>query len=114
MKLTEIFTSELTDVEKVDAISKVITKAREAYGNIDADIEAPEMQTVNGLENLNMLCDESKLVIAQSEIASIKTVASEYCKAYDGAIFSRKVEELLAISPVLANIAVPMPDNNYL
>lgn len=105
MGLQEILNNEkLSDAKKVKAIAKVVAAAREAYGNEDADITAPEINTINGLEDLNMLCNESKLAIAESEITNIRVVAVEYTKAFEGAVLDKKVEELIAISPVLANI----------
>ena len=105
MKLTDIFTNEdMSAKDKVNAIAEVVTKAREAYGNGDAEITAPEINTVDGLEDLAMLCDESKVAVAESEVRNIKTVAVEYTKAFEGAILDRKIEELIAISPILANI----------
>ena len=107
MKLSEIFESEeLSDGEKVTAIAEVVTKAREAYGNGDTEITVPEIHTIDGLENLNMLSDESKVIMAESEVRNIKVVANEFCKAFEGAVLDRKVAELIAISPLLTNITV--------
>jgi len=103
MKLSEVFELEYSS-EAIQELAKIVTKAREAYGNIDKEITPPEVNTINGLEDLAMLCDESKLVIAKSEVDNIRTIAVEYVKAFDGAILDRKVEELIAISPILANI----------
>ena len=103
MKLSEVFELEYSS-EAIQELAKIVTKAREAYGNIDKEITPPEVNTINGLEDLTMLCDESKLVIAKSEVDNIRTIAVEYVKAFDGAILDRKVEELIAISPILANI----------
>ena len=103
MKLSEVFELKYSS-GAIQELAKIVTKAREAYGNIDKEITPPEVNTINGLEDLAMLCDESKLVIAKSEVDNIRTVAVEYVKAFDGAILDRKVEELIAISPILANI----------
>ena len=103
MKLSEVFELEYSS-GAIQELAKIVTKAREAYGNIDKEITPPEVNTINGLEDLAMLCDESKLVIAKSEVDNIRTIAVEYVKAFDGAILDRKVEELIAISPILANI----------
>lgn len=104
MKLSEIFSSELSASEKITKIADVVVKARTAYGNTDSEITAPEIHTVNGLEDLAMLSAESKVAIAESEVQNIKTVAYEYTKAFEGARLDRKIEELIAISPILANI----------
>ena len=114
MKLTDVFNSEeLSDKEKVGAIASTVTRAREAYGNTEKNIETPEINTVDGLEDLAMLSNESKVAIAESEVRNIKVIATEYCKAFDGAILDRKIEELIAINPILANITASV-DSAYL
>ena len=112
MKLSEVFELEYSS-GAIQELAKIVTKAREAYGNIDKEITPPEVNTINGLEDLAMLCDESKLVIAKSEVDNIRTIAVEYVKAFDGAILDRKVEELIAISPILANITAKV-ESSYL
>jgi hypothetical protein len=103
MKLNEVFELD-SSKEAIQELANIVTKAREAYGNTDKVISAPEITTINGLEDLAMLSDESKLAIAESEVGSIRIIAVEYTKSFDGAILDRKIEELIAISPILANI----------
>lgn len=105
MKLSEIFSAEDMSAKKqIKEIAKVVKAARDAYGNSDTEISLPEINTINGLEDLSLLSNESKVAIAESEVTNIRTIAVEYTKAYEGAVLDRKVEELIAISPVLANI----------
>jgi len=114
MKLTDIFTTEeLTEQECIEELVKVVNKARLKYGNTDAEITEPEINTVNGIQDLSMLSNESKLELAESEVNNIKTVAVEFTKSYEGAILDRKIEELIAISPLLANIAKTV-DSEYI
>jgi hypothetical protein len=114
MKLSDIFNNEeLSSKEQIAEIALVVKSAREAYGNGEAEITAPEIATVDGLQDLAMLCDDSKVAIAESEVGNIKTVAVEYCKAFEGAKLDKKVEELLAISPILANITISV-ESEYL
>lgn len=114
MKLSDIFNDkDMSATDKVAKIAKVVTKAREAYGNTDANITAPEIHTVNGLEDLKMLSAESKIAVAESEVQNIKTVSYEYTKSFEGASLNKKIEELLAISPILANIAASV-DSDYI
>ena len=105
MKLMEIFSSEeLSSKEQVAAIAEVVIKARNAYGNGDAEITEPEINTIDGLQDISLLCDETKVAIAESEVGNIKTIAIEFCKSFEGAKLDKKIEELIAISPILANI----------
>ena len=105
MKLSEIFSAEdMSAKEKIQAIANIVETARSRYGNAEAKITAPEINTINGLEDIAMLCDESKVAIAESEVTNIRLISVEYVKAFEGAILDRKIEELIAISPILANI----------
>ena len=114
MNLSEIFSSEeLTASGKILHITEVVTRARTAYGNSDHDITAPEMHTADGLQDLAMLSAESKLVIAESEVRNIKVIANEFAKSFEGAKLDKKIEELIAISPILANIATTV-DSEYI
>ena len=115
MNLTQIFESEeLSDKDKLGKITEIITSARNAYGNSEADITLPAVNTVDGLTDLNMLSSESRVVIAQSEVSTIKVIASEFVKCVEGANYAKKVEELIATNPVLAHITSAMPENDYL
>lgn len=106
MKLKDIFTSkELTAAEKVAEISAVVNKARKAYGNTEKVIKEPEVNTCEGIQDLSMLDDESKVALAEREVQHIKIVAVESTKAKEGVVLDRKIEELIAISPILVNIS---------
>ena len=105
MKLMEIFSSEeLSSKEQVAAIAEVVVKARNAYGNGDAEITEPEINTIDGLQSLSMLDDESKVRVAQIEVSCIKTRAVEFCNDVEGAVLDKKIAELIALSPVLTSL----------
>jgi len=105
MKLSEILVSEeIKDSEKVAKIAEVVAKARKAYGNDDKVITAPEVNTTEGVQDLAMLSDKSKVAIADSEIRRIKQFANEFTKVNEGVMFDKKVEELIALSAILVNI----------
>jgi len=114
MKISQIFTSEeMSDKEKLDRLAELVTNVRAKYGNTDKEVETPKVSTVNGIVDFKYLDDESKVALAETEFNSIKTIAIEYCEAYDGAILDRKIEELIAISPVFANLTTKV-DSQYL
>jgi len=114
MKLGDIFIDEdMKASKKVKLIAEVVTNARAAYGNGDAKITAPEVHTVDGLQDLAMLSDNSKVAIAESEVRNIKVLAVEYTKRFEGVILDKKIEELIALNPVLANITV-VTESEYL
>jgi len=114
MKLNEVLASEeLSDALKIEKIAAIVDKARAAYGNCENEIDEPEINTVSGLQDLAMLCNESKLAVVESEISNIKTIAIEFTKAFQGAKLDKKIEELIAISPILTNIAKTV-DSEYI
>ena len=114
MKLSEILSNtESTDAEKVSQINAVVAKARAAYGNENLEISEPEIYTLSGLQDLAMLSDESKVAIVELEIEKIKTQAVEFVKNTEGAVLDRKIEELIATSPLLANITAKV-ESSYL
>ena len=105
MKLSQIFASEeLSDGEKVTAIAGVVTKAREAYGNPEAKITVTGIHTTEGIKDLNLLSDESKVAVAASEVQVIIQRAVEVGKATEGAVLDREVERLIATNSILVNI----------
>ena len=103
----------LTSAQQVEKIAEVVKAARAKYGNTDLEISTPEITTVDGLQDMEFLEDDSKVAIARSEWNNIKVIAIEFTKAYEGAVLDNKIEELVAISPVLANIHTAT-DSEYL
>ena len=105
MKISEVFSSvELSDEDKVAAIAEIVKRARTNYGNLDLETEVPQVDTINGQETFSDLSNESKLVIAESEVDNIKIVAREFCYMFELGQLEKKVEELIAISPILTNL----------
>ena len=113
MTLTQVHESDDSNKEKVGAIAKIVENARIAYGNNDATITEPEIRTIDGLQDLRLLSDESKVALAEAEVNSIKLQASEFLKSNEGAVLENKVVELIALSPLLANITVTV-DSEFL
>lgn len=118
MKMNDILKTQegadaLTPAEQVTKIAAFTEDMRTKYGNGDVEITTPEMHTVNGLQDMEFLSDESKVAIARSEWDNIKSIAIEFTKSFEGAVLDKKIEELVAISPVLANIAT-QADSEYL
>lgn len=114
MKLREITSSEdLTDSEKINAIATIVATARKAYGNTEAEITEPEVGTVDGLASVSLLSNESKVVLADSEITYIITTAVEHSKSTEGVVLDKEVERLIATSALLANLTKTL-DSQYI
>lgn len=114
MNLTEIIQSEdLKADEKLSKIAKKVAKAREEYGNTDAEITAPTVNTTDGLTSLKFLSAKDKVELAALSIKAIRIEATEIVEQVEGASLSREVERLLATDAVLCNI-MTKSENEYI
>lgn len=106
MSITKILSNEKSsDEEKIAAIAETIAKAREAYGNVDAEIDDPFVNTAHGQMRFSNLEDDSKLAYVRNEVARIKVMAGEATEQGQGVNPNRVVEQLLATNPILTNVA---------
>ena len=106
MSITKVLTE--ADVEastKLERVAEIVAKARDTYGNTDAEIPTPKVNTVNGVMGFEFLEDEGKVSILRDEAAKLKAKAVEYVENHPGSNMTRKVEELLAINPYFANVS---------
>lgn len=106
MSITKILTEEKTPaVDKLERVAEVVAGARENYGNADAVIEAPMVETVHGRMNFNHLEDEAKVTLLRGAVAEVKAQAVEFCEQREGASMNKKIEELLATHGMFVNIS---------
>lgn len=106
MSITKILGSEnATNEEKLEAVAAVVAGAREAYGNSDVAIAAPEVQTAYGVMGFVHLEDDAKVNLLAGEVQRIKAQAIEYVAQNPGTSLNRKVEELLAVNGMFVNIS---------
>lgn len=105
MSLTKILTERDADAEEqLVRVTEVIAKARNAYGNEDAAIEAPMVTTPHGSMNFVHLEASSKVQYLRGEVALIKAKAVEFVEQNAGASINKCIEELLAINPYFVNV----------
>lgn len=105
MSLTAILSNEKTAVaEKLEAVAETVAKARAAYGNEDAEIAAPMVNTAYGAMRFTNLEDDAKLEIIRDTVMRIKVQAVEFGETREGANVNRKIEELLATSSIMVNV----------
>ena len=106
MTITEILDNQETPVaEKLKQLSKVVSKAREAYGNTATEVNAPKVNSTEGYVELKFLSPEDKLAIAKGNIRGITMETIALTELSQGAVFDKEFERLLALDPVLANIS---------
>jgi hypothetical protein len=106
MSITKVLTDKDTaPADKLERVAEIVAQAREAYGNADAEISAPMINTVHGEMNFVHLEDEAKVALLRDEVARIKARAVEMATQTPGANMNRKIEELLATNGMFVNIA---------
>ena len=106
MSITKILAGkDASSEDKLTAVAEVVAAARAAYGNSDAVVASPKVNTPNGAMLFIHLDDDSKVVLLQSEVARVKSQAVEYVEQTEGADLNRKIEELLSINGMFVNIA---------
>lgn len=106
MSITEILnTKDAKPVEQLTEIAAIVATARKAYGNTKEEIPAIEVNTVDGMMDFVYLTDETKVHLVRNEVQAIKVRALEYGKHVPGANVNKKLEELIATSPILTNLS---------
>lgn len=106
MSITKILSDEKTSAtEKLEKIVEVVAAARKAYGNEDAEIESPMVNTVHGQMRFNHLEDDSKVEVIRGTVSRLKVEAVEFAEQTPGGNVNKKIEELLATSPIMANVS---------
>jgi len=96
----------MSDDEKLEAVSKVVAAAREAYGNEGLEIAVSKVNTGYGALPFDQIEDESKVEILLSEAMNIKAKAIAYVENNPGAVLNKKVQESLATNMFFANVSV--------
>jgi len=96
---------DLSDAEKIKAIAEIVSQARKSYGNSDAVVTSPEINTTDGVVELQFVSVETKLSLVKQEVVAIKMAAIEFEKSNEGVNRDKMVEQLLATSPIMVNLA---------
>ncbi len=105
MSLTKILSQKDANAEEqLVQVAEIIAKARQAYGNEDAVIDAPMVNTPHGNMSFVHLEADSKVAMLRGEVAVIKAKAVEFAEQNAGANINKCIEELLAIDPYFTNV----------
>ena len=105
MTLTQILNDQTLEAnEKLTLIDDIVTKCRENYGNQEAEADAPEVPTSEGMVGIEYLSDADKLAVAERCITGIRCEAIELIKHDPLAVLDQEVTRLLATSPLLVNL----------
>lgn len=106
MSITKVLSDKDTDAtNKLEAVSDIVANARQNYGNSEAEIQDPMVNTAHGSMRFSMLEAESKVELLRAEAARIKAVACEFVEQNPSANVNKKIEELISLNPLFGNIA---------
>lgn len=106
MSLTKILNKKDADAEDtLTAVAEIVASARKAYGNEDAEIAAPSVQTVHGSMPFDVLEADSKVEILRQEVGRIKAAAVEFGQQTPGANVDKQIEQMLATNALFVNVS---------
>ena len=95
---------ELKTGKKLEAVTKLVDKVREKYGNADKEITPVKVSTTNGAVPISLLTDAEKVAVAASEVESIIAMTTVVVESNEGAVFDRVFEGYVAVNPILCNL----------
>jgi hypothetical protein len=105
MSLTKILTRKDADAEEqLTEVATVVGAARKAYGNEDAEIAAPMVNTVHGQMAFSHLEPAAKIALLRDQVAMIKASAVEQAAQQAGTNMNKAIEQLLATNPYFTNV----------
>lgn len=99
--------------EKLLQLAKIVSKAREAYGNTEETLTSPRVNSTEGFVDMKYLSNDDKLVIAKQQIRHITMEVIATTDMVEGAVFDKEFERLLSLNPHLSHIT-SKTDSKYL
>ena len=104
MSITKILADkELTAADKLDQVAAIVGTLRTSYGNAEVEIKDVKVNTTHGNLPFSNLEDDSKVEALRNEALNIKATAIAAAENTPGVVLNKKVEELIATSPLFAN-----------
>ena len=104
MSITKTLSNkDLSAEEKLSAVAEVVSILRKSYGNTDVKIEDVKFNTSHGMLPFSNLEEDSKVEALLNEALNIKSTAITAVEDNPGIVLNKKVEELIATSPLFAN-----------
>ena len=104
MSITKILgNKDLSADDKLVQVSEIVATLRKSYGNIDVAVEDIKVNTTHGTLPFSSLESDSKVECLTNEALNIKAEALAAVENNPGIMLNKKVEELIATSPLFAN-----------
>jgi hypothetical protein len=91
---------------KLQDLINLVAGIRKEYGNSDVEIDVPYVNTPEGTVSFKYLDAESKVVYAGKAVRDATVEAVEICESTQGAVLDKEIESLIAVCPILCNLAV--------
>ena len=104
-KFNDILKSDASATEKLTDLTALVAGIRKEYGNSDIEIDVPYVNTPEGTVSFKYLDAESKVVYAGKAVRDATVEAVEICESTQGAVLDKELESLIAVCPVLCNLA---------
>lgn len=106
MSITKVLTDkDLSSEEKLDRVAETVAVARKAYGNEDAEVAVPSVNTANGSMPFIHLEDDSKVDVLRNQLAYLKARAVEAAEQDPAVNVNKEIEKLLATNGFFTNIS---------
>ena len=106
MTFNTVLKSDASATEKLTDLTALVATIRSTYGNSDIEIDVPYVNTPEGLVSFMYLDAESKVVYAGKAVHIATVEAVEICECTQGAVLDKELEALIAVCPILCNLAV--------
>jgi hypothetical protein len=104
MSITEVLRSKAEPADKLASVVEIVKSVRESYGNTEAKITMPEVNTATGFLPLSALSDESKVEMASAAVNDILQEVIEIDNCNEGANTAKVAESMIATNPILVNL----------
>ena len=102
--LNTLADSEVSSNDKLKALTKLVAKVREIYGNGDVEISMTKVQTADGYVTIALLSNDERVAVATNKLKEIIAMSTAIVENTEGALFDRVFEGFVSVDPVLANL----------
>ena len=107
MKVTKIISLKKSG-KVLEEVANLVKVARKVYGNGDAEITVPSVNTVNGCTNIKYLSTNDKAAVAKKELQSILAEINSADAEVEGLSADYELIGAVATNAVLVNLSASL------
>lgn len=89
---------------KLSTLALFVRTIREKYGNTELPVDSDAVVCESGCKPIEFLSAEDKVAISTNILSNIITLSYEDTQSAQGIVLDRRIEEYVAIDPILCNI----------